>query len=88
MIRLLADEHIPVASIRAVREVGYDLVAVTEFARGADDATVLQMAHEEHRILLTFDAQELGKPAASMRARACSQYPLDGARPAGRPLCE
>jgi len=51
----LADENIPLTSIRILREAGIDVVSVRERGRGQTDANVLQAAHDEHRGLLTFD---------------------------------
>ncbi|MBA2276345.1 MAG: DUF5615 family PIN-like protein [Chloroflexia bacterium] len=53
--RLLADENFPGPSIHLLRVRGYDVVAVTEQAEGASDTTVLSMAREDGRILLTLD---------------------------------
>jgi predicted nuclease of predicted toxin-antitoxin system len=54
-VRVLADEHVPGSSIRALREAGHDVVAVAEQAPGAADQTVLARAVAERRVVLTFD---------------------------------
>jgi len=54
-VRLLANENIPLATIRLLREQGHDVAAVLEGASGTTDEEVLRRAHEESRILLTFD---------------------------------
>lgn len=54
-MRLLANENIPLATIRLLREQGHDVAAVLEDASGTTDEEVLRRAHEESRILLTFD---------------------------------
>jgi predicted nuclease of predicted toxin-antitoxin system len=54
-MRFLANENIPLASIRQLRNAGHDVAAVMEDAPGTTDVQVLARAHEESRILLTFD---------------------------------
>jgi len=54
-MRFLANENIPLASVRQLRDAGHDVVAVIEESPGATDIQVLARAHEESRILLTFD---------------------------------
>lgn len=55
-MRLLADENVPVPSIRVLRDAGYDVAAVVEVAQGASDRQVLELARAENRVLVTFDA--------------------------------
>ena len=54
-MRLLLNENVPLASIRLLRSLGYDAVAVAEIQPGASDSWVLQLAHRERRLLVTFD---------------------------------
>ena len=54
-MRFLADENFPAASVRALRAEGHDVAAVGETASGADDSTVVQIAREQQRVLITFD---------------------------------
>lgn len=54
-MRLLLNENVPLASIRILQSQGYDAGAVAEIAPGASDPWVLQLAHRERRILVTFD---------------------------------
>lgn len=54
-IRLLADENIPVAAIRTLNTLGYDVAAVSEISCGATDLKVMELAVEQDRVLLTFD---------------------------------
>lgn len=54
-MRFLADENFPLASVRKLRTVGHDVVAVIEDSPGAKDHHVLDQAHVESRIILTFD---------------------------------
>lgn len=55
MIRFLANENIPFASVLQLRDAGYDVLAATESFPGASDPEILARAQREHRILLTFD---------------------------------
>ena len=54
-MRLLANENFPVDAILALREKGHDVVWISEIARGISDSDVLARAHQEGRILVTFD---------------------------------
>ena len=51
----LADENIPLTSIRMLREAGIDIASVRERCPGPRDEDVLQAASDEHRSLPTFD---------------------------------
>jgi predicted nuclease of predicted toxin-antitoxin system len=56
MIKLLADENIPPAVNSYLKEKGFDVKAVQEFAAsGSSDSTVIGLAKQEERVLLTFD---------------------------------
>lgn len=54
-MRLLADENVPAASVRSLRDGGHDVVWVAESMPGAADEDVLRFAAKESRLLLTFD---------------------------------
>lgn len=54
-MRFLANENIPLASIASLRQAGHDVAAVIEDAPGATDRQVLERAHLEDRIVITFD---------------------------------
>lgn len=54
-MRFLADESCDFAVVRALRAEGYDVVAVSEFARRSVDDDVIAQAYREKRILLTED---------------------------------
>lgn len=68
-MRFLANENFPLASVRRLRELGYDIVAVIEDSPGIEDPQVLARAAREARIVLTFDRNygeliyRLGLPA-------------------------
>ncbi len=52
---LIANENIPLASIKALRIAGFDVLAIVESYRGENDRKVLSVATNEQRILITFD---------------------------------
>lgn len=54
-MRLLADENVPVPSIRLLRTAGYVVDAMIEIAPGTADPEVLAHARENGQILITFD---------------------------------
>jgi predicted nuclease of predicted toxin-antitoxin system len=54
-LRFLADESCDFAVVRALRDAGYDVVAVAEFTTRSLDPAVIEQAHQETRILLTED---------------------------------
>lgn len=55
MLRFLSDESCDFAAVRALRSAGFDVKAVSECMRGADDEAVMELARSEARILLTED---------------------------------
>lgn len=54
-MRLLTNENFPLASVRALRTAGHDVVTILEGWSGAVDSAVLERAVREGRILVTFD---------------------------------
>ena len=54
-MKLLADENIPLASVRSLRELGHDVVSISELSPGISDEEVLRLAHAEDRVIITFD---------------------------------
>jgi predicted nuclease of predicted toxin-antitoxin system len=54
-VRLLADESCDYRVVIALREVGHDVPAILEVARGVPDHQVLAMAQRERRVVLTED---------------------------------
>jgi predicted nuclease of predicted toxin-antitoxin system len=55
VIRLLADENLPKASVVSLRTAGHDIRSIAEDMSGASDRAVLALARSENRYLLTFD---------------------------------
>jgi predicted nuclease of predicted toxin-antitoxin system len=68
-VKFLADECCDALLVAGPRQDGQDVLFVAEFARGADDETVLRQAAADERILLTEDKDfgelvvRLGLPA-------------------------
>jgi len=54
-MNFLADESCAGPVIRALREAGHDVVAISEVAKGAKDEDVLERALNEKRVLITED---------------------------------
>ena len=49
----LANENIPLKSIKILRKNGYDVKAIIEEFPGVSDEEVLRIAKKENRIILT-----------------------------------
>ncbi|MGH8581876.1 MAG: DUF5615 family PIN-like protein [Gammaproteobacteria bacterium] len=54
-IRLLLNENVPAPSVTRLRELGFDILSVSESFPGLKDAEVLSIAVREQRWLITFD---------------------------------
>ena len=54
-MRLLADENIPLDTVRALRSAGHDVFSATESASGAADQSHVERAIREDRLIVTFD---------------------------------
>lgn len=70
-MRLLADENIPLDTVRALRSAGHDVFSATESAPGAADTSLLERATTERRLLITFD-RDFGELAARRGQQATS----------------
>ena len=55
MLRFLADESCDFTVVRGLRATGYDVVAISDTARGAADLAVIAQAVAEERIFITED---------------------------------
>jgi predicted nuclease of predicted toxin-antitoxin system len=68
-VNFVADECCDALLVEALRQDGHDVVYIKDVARGADDETILQLAAEQQRVLLTDDKDfgelvvRLGLPA-------------------------
>jgi predicted nuclease of predicted toxin-antitoxin system len=65
-MRFLVDESAGPALARWLRETGHEAVSVFDDLRGATDATILDKAAEEDRILVTTD-KDFGEMALRQR---------------------
>jgi predicted nuclease of predicted toxin-antitoxin system len=54
-MKFLADENCDFAVVRALRAAGYDVLAVAELTPRAKDSTVIRIARDDERVLLTED---------------------------------
>ena len=54
-MNFMADESCAGPVIRALREAGHEVVAISEVAKGATDEQVLERALNEKRVLITED---------------------------------
>jgi predicted nuclease of predicted toxin-antitoxin system len=54
-LRFLADESCDFAVVRALRAVGYDVLAVSEVTTRSDGRLLIEQAGREQRVLLTED---------------------------------
>jgi len=68
-MRFLADESCDFAIVRALREKGYDVLAVSGINPRANDSEVIKLAVRENRILLTED-KDFGQLVFSHRQKA------------------
>jgi len=59
-MRFLADESCDVASVKALRDAGNDVLEVRLIKAGADDEWVVDLALSERRILLEEVSGECG----------------------------
>jgi predicted nuclease of predicted toxin-antitoxin system len=53
--RLLLNENVPLPSAKLLRASGWDALAIADGYSSIDDATVMRLAREESRWLITFD---------------------------------
>ena len=54
-MNLPADENIPASLVRVLRQDGHDIVEIRTVSPGLPDQGVMQSAHRDNRIILTFD---------------------------------
>lgn len=86
-MRLLVNENIPVASVAVLREAGHDVASITEDSPGISDEAVMQRAHADDRIVVTFDRdygellfrRRLPTPAGVLYLRFIPATPLEPA---------
>lgn len=68
-MRLLANENISGTVIHALRQRGHDVLSAKESMRGESDATLLERARREDRLLVTHD-KDFGELAFRSRLPA------------------
>ena len=68
-MRILADENVPLTAITALRSRGHDVMWIRTDAPGSKDQSILQLAKNENRILVTFD-KEFGELAFRLKLPA------------------
>jgi predicted nuclease of predicted toxin-antitoxin system len=54
-VDLLANENVPLATVRLLREAGFPTVSMSEEAPGLDDAAVMARARAAQQVIITFD---------------------------------
>ena len=54
-MKFLANENVPLPSVRILQKAGYDVLAITEESPGIEDNEVLAWAVSGKRVILTFD---------------------------------
>jgi predicted nuclease of predicted toxin-antitoxin system len=55
MIKLLADENFPLASIDTLVANNFDVLSIYKNHSGISDAEIIQLANQSERLILTFD---------------------------------
>jgi predicted nuclease of predicted toxin-antitoxin system len=55
LIKLIADENIPLETIYLLKSRGVDIISLSDTLKGLNDKTVLQEANATDRFLVTFD---------------------------------
>jgi predicted nuclease of predicted toxin-antitoxin system len=68
-MRFIADESCDFAVVRALRSEGHDVTAVVDISPRASDRTVIDLAYQEDRILLTED-KDFGRLVYATRLRS------------------
>jgi predicted nuclease of predicted toxin-antitoxin system len=87
-MRFLTNENFPLASVRALRAAGHDVVSILEGWSGAADPAVLERAVRESRVLVTFDRdygelvyrRNLPAPSGILYLRFAPQDPDEAAK--------
>ncbi len=54
-MRFFANENIPVASVKKLRQSGFDVISVLEECPGETDLKILKRAFSDRLIIITFD---------------------------------
>jgi predicted nuclease of predicted toxin-antitoxin system len=86
-MRLLANENVPLGTVRLLRQAGHEVVSMSEEAPGLDDAAVLAQARGARQVVITFDRDYgeliyrdgLPSPAGVLYCRFRPRNPEDAA---------
>lgn len=54
-MKFLANENIPLSSVRYLDKSGFDILSIGIFSPGIDDNAVMDIAMKEDRTIITFD---------------------------------
>jgi predicted nuclease of predicted toxin-antitoxin system len=54
-MKFIADENIPLLTVKKLREIGYDVLYISEISPGLSDSEILKIGDKENRIVITFD---------------------------------
>ena len=84
-MKLLANENIPLLSVRGLRDLGHDIVSVAEQSPGISDEEVLRLSRAHNRVIVTFDrdygelvfGRRLLTPAGILYLRFVPRNPLE-----------
>jgi len=56
MLLLLADEHIPIPSVRILQDAGHDVVSIATDFQAIEDIDIITLANQEGRIIVSCDS--------------------------------
>lgn len=87
MRRILADENVPLPSVKLLRASGYEVESIAEIASGLLDVDVLRKAVQMDATLLTFDrdfgalifGEGAKPPPCVLHCRFAPESPMDTA---------
>lgn len=69
MTKFLADENIPIKTVKALKQKGIDIIAISEISLGLSDRELLNLANRQGRVIITFDS-DFGKLAFKEKLKA------------------
>jgi len=55
LIKLLADENIPIKAVKALRQKNIDIIPILEVSPSLSDRAVVNLANRQGRVIVTFD---------------------------------
>ena len=55
MVKLLADENFPLASVEILEKEGYNILSISKSHWGSSDIEIIKLSNQEQRLILTFD---------------------------------